>query len=268
MFFKKKRINYVKRIFLIFLLMFVTYWVICIDFVSLFGFFFFNKFSKFKNNFILFLKKKLFLLKLIVFLIKKNIFLKKKIFLLESKLIILNKLKFKNDIFSKILSISKFKKHKYIIAKVIFVKILSKHNILIDKGSDFFFKHKNYYLVNNKGLLGRIIYIKRHFSFVKLLCDYKNIVPVQIMRNNLRFNVYGSGYSNFLKTKKLSSLLDIQLGDVLVTSGVDNFYPVGYPVGIVYNIIFQKNYTCKIIIIKTFVNFNSLSYVLVKSNTD
>jgi rod shape-determining protein MreC len=53
---------------------------------------------------------------------------------------------------------------------------------------------------------------------------------VQVLRNGLRSVAYGRGQSGMLDLRFVAPNADIQVGDVLVTSGLDGMYPAGLAV--------------------------------------
>ncbi len=67
-------------------------------------------------------------------------------------------------------------------------------------------------------------------SEVTLLTDKEQAIPVQVLRNGLRSVAYGRGQSGTLDLKFVAPNADIQVGDVLITSGLDGVYPAGLAV--------------------------------------
>ncbi|MFT6645954.1 MAG: rod shape-determining protein MreC, partial [Patiriisocius sp.] len=66
-----------------------------------------------------------------------------------------------------------------------------------------------------------------------LISDQSHSVPVQVVRSNLRLIAQGSGVSGQLDLTHVQETADIIVGDLLVSSGLGDRFPVGYPVGIV-----------------------------------
>ena len=56
-------------------------------------------------------------------------------------------------------------------------------------------------------------------------------------RNNVRLIANGSGNTNRLNIKYVAHSADIEVGDLLVSSGLGEVHPAGYPVGVVSDII-------------------------------
>ncbi len=107
-----------------------------------------------------------------------------------------------------------------------------KHEIIIDKGSgDGGFVGQP--LLDAQGLMGQVISISLFTSRVLLISDPSHSVPVQVSRSNLRLIAQGTGVTNQLELMHVQNTADIRPGDLLVSSGLGNRFPVGYPVGIV-----------------------------------
>jgi rod shape-determining protein MreC len=83
------------------------------------------------------------------------------------------------------------------------------------------------------GLMGQVIEVGVFTSRVLLISDQSHSVPVQVVRSNLRLIARGTGTSRQLELMHLQDTADIRLGDELVSSGLGNRFPVGYPVGTV-----------------------------------
>ncbi|HBI71011.1 MAG TPA: rod shape-determining protein MreC, partial [Massilia sp.] len=67
-------------------------------------------------------------------------------------------------------------------------------------------------------------------SEVTLLTDKDQAIPVQVLRSGLRSVAYGRGHSGVLDLRFVAPNADIQVGDVLITSGLDGIYPAGLAV--------------------------------------
>lgn len=80
------------------------------------------------------------------------------------------------------------------------------------------------------GLVGQVVRVQPLTSEVRLITDRGHLVPVVVERNQLRAVVYGIGRHLPLEVRNLSPNVDIQEGDMLLTSGIDGLYPAGVPV--------------------------------------
>lgn len=107
-----------------------------------------------------------------------------------------------------------------------------RHEVIIDKGSrDGVFVGQP--LLDAHGLMGQVVSLSFYTSRVLLISDQSHSVPVQVSRSNLRLIAQGTGLSNKLELMHVQETADIKTGDLLVSSGLGNRFPVGYPVGIV-----------------------------------
>lgn len=107
--------------------------------------------------------------------------------------------------------------------------------IVIDKGSQ-----DGVYIgqpvIDERGVIGQVYAIAQKSSRVILLCDPQHGLPVQVLRNDLRTVAVGNGCKEPLTLEFLPNDIDIQVGDVLVTSGLDGRFPEGYPVATVTDV--------------------------------
>ncbi|RBD69294.1 rod shape-determining protein MreC, partial [Xanthomonas oryzae] len=84
-------------------------------------------------------------------------------------------------------------------------------------------------VIDAGGLMGQVIEVTPLHSTVLLLTDPDHAVPVSVARNGVRLIVYGRGDRLELRDIPLSA--GVQVGDEIVTSGLDGRFPAGFPVG-------------------------------------
>ncbi len=87
------------------------------------------------------------------------------------------------------------------------------------------------------GLMGQIIEVDENTSRVLLISDSTHAIPVQVNRNGVRAIAEGTGDLNRLSLRHVSINADIREGDVLVSSGLGERFPVGYPVAEVEQVV-------------------------------
>jgi rod shape-determining protein MreC len=85
-------------------------------------------------------------------------------------------------------------------------------------------------VIDNAGVVGQVTRVFPFTSEVTLLTDKEQAIPVQVLRSGLRSVAYGRGQSGMLDLRFVAPNADIQVGDVLVTSGLDGMYPAGLAV--------------------------------------
>lgn len=104
-----------------------------------------------------------------------------------------------------------------------------KHQLLLNKGSrDGVFAGLP--LLDAHGVMGQVIHTSPVNSTAILITDPSHAVPVQVNRNGLRTLAVGTGEADSLDIPHLPNSADIEIGDLLVTSGLGLRFPAGYPV--------------------------------------
>ncbi|MBT8541742.1 rod shape-determining protein MreC [Polynucleobacter paneuropaeus] len=107
--------------------------------------------------------------------------------------------------------------------------------VVISRGNDDGLKLGNP-IANDAGILGQVVRLYDHSAEVSLLEDRDFAVPVQVARNGLRAAVFGAGRGNPLELRYLPVASDLEVGDILITSGIDGVYPPGYAVAVISRI--------------------------------
>jgi rod shape-determining protein MreC len=85
-------------------------------------------------------------------------------------------------------------------------------------------------VIDHSGVVGQVTRVFPFTAEVTLLTDKEQQIPVQVLRSGLRSVAYGRGQSGLLDLRFVAPNADIQVGDVLVTSGLDGVYPAGLAV--------------------------------------
>lgn len=101
--------------------------------------------------------------------------------------------------------------------------------ITLNKGSSSDIR-EGHVVIDNLGVIGQITKVYPLTAEVTLITDKGHTVPVQIARNAINTVISGAGRNNELELQFFSANADIQLGDLLVTSGIGGVYPAGLPV--------------------------------------
>ncbi len=85
-------------------------------------------------------------------------------------------------------------------------------------------------VINETGVLGQVTRVYPLSSEVTLLVDKDAAIPVLNARTEHRSAAFGSGSGNAMELRFMAGNDDVQVGDMLTTSGVDGVYPPGLPV--------------------------------------
>jgi rod shape-determining protein MreC len=86
-------------------------------------------------------------------------------------------------------------------------------------------------LIDAQGVVGQIVRVGPLTAEAVLITDADHAVPVSINRNGLRTIAVGTGDSGRLRLPYLTNNQDVEVGDLLVSSGLGGVFPQGYPVG-------------------------------------
>jgi len=84
-------------------------------------------------------------------------------------------------------------------------------------------------VVDELGVIGQVARVFPLTAEVLLLTDKDQAIPVQVQRNGLRAVLAGAG-AGMMELRFLAANAEVEVGDVLVTSGLDGVYLPGLPV--------------------------------------
>lgn len=88
-------------------------------------------------------------------------------------------------------------------------------------------------VIDDLGVIGQVTEVMPFSSIVVLITDPGHAMPVQVARNGLRTIVYGTGELSRLRVPFLNQNSDIEVGDLLLSSGLGGRFPNGYPVAMI-----------------------------------
>jgi rod shape-determining protein MreC len=93
-------------------------------------------------------------------------------------------------------------------------------------------------VINENGVLGQVTRVYPLSSEVTLLTDKDAAIPVLNPRTQARSAAFGSAgvIGDGMEMRFMAGNADVQVGDVLTTSGVDGIYPPGLPVAKVLSV--------------------------------
>jgi len=118
-------------------------------------------------------------------------------------------------------------------------------------------------VISNEGLIGQVVNVGTDYSEVLLITDRNSAVPVQLERNGLRAIAEGTSTFDALRLRNVPPTLDIKVGDRLVTSGLGDRFPKGYPVGEVVSVVLPNSSPYMEVLVRPTVNLQSVRHMLV-----
>ena len=195
-------------------------------------------------------------------LVKENAKLQETLMQQKSDLLLLEHLKHENDRLRGLLgSPLRHDEHKMAAQVLLADTDPYIYQVVINKG-----KNNGVYVgqpvVDEKGIVGQIYQTAQSTSRAILVCDYQHAIPVQVLRNDISMVAVGNGCSNDLTLDFLPNNVDIKVGDVLVTSGLDGRFPEGYPVAVVSSVKLDISDSTPIISATPTADLKRLRYLL------
>lgn len=120
--------------------------------------------------------------------------------------------------------------YEYVFAELLQVELDPfAHQVLIDRGSRDGVE-VGQAVIDGQGVMGQVEDVHLHYSSVRLISDPSHALPVQINRTGLRTVAFGLGETNRLSLPSVPREADVREGDLVVTSGLGERFPGGYPV--------------------------------------
>lgn len=112
--------------------------------------------------------------------------------------------------------------------------------VILDKGTQHGLQ-PGQAVIDEMGVIGQVTRVFPLTAEVTLITDKQQMTPVQVQRTGLRAILAGAGDN--LELRFLATNADIQPGDLLVTSGLDDIYLPGLPVATITHIDRNTSYT-------------------------
>ena len=103
------------------------------------------------------------------------------------------------------------------------------HEIILNMGESDGLK-EGQAVLDARGLMGQIVHTSAHTARAILISDNSHAVPVEVNRNGLRAIALGTGERDRMELAHVPDTADIEVGDLLVSSGLGGRFPQGYPV--------------------------------------
>ncbi len=164
-------------------------------------------------------------------LVKENLDLKAEQLMLKSQVQRLLSIESENNQLKALMSTSATVQGKVLVAQIMAVDSEPFMNqVSINKGS-----REGVYVgqpvLDANGVMGQVIQVSPLMSRILLINDTHSGVAVQNTRNGVRAIAVGDNYTGKLRLLNVQQTMDIKPGDTLLTSGLGEHYPEGYPVG-------------------------------------
>ncbi|MGC2166631.1 MAG: rod shape-determining protein MreC [Gallionella sp.] len=110
-----------------------------------------------------------------------------------------------------------------------------KRRLLVNKGEDAHIRIGQV-VMDETGIVGQVTRVYPGLAEVTLITEKDHAVPTEVVRTGLRTIVFGAGDTSRLSLRYMPTSADIEIDDILVTSGIDGLYPPGIPVARVISV--------------------------------
>jgi rod shape-determining protein MreC len=127
--------------------------------------------------------------------------------------------------------------------------------------------NKNMVVVTEKGLVGKILQAEPEQSQAQILMDRNALVSVRLQKSR-ETGVVGWSGNLWLDLNYIPKDIVVEVGELVITSGLSQIYPEGIKVGVVGEVEENKYELFKKIKVKPAVEFNKLEEVFVLTSSD
>lgn len=153
--------------------------------------------------------------------------------------------------------------HDVLVAEVIgVVPGPNRQQIVIDKGAGAAVA-VGQAVIDSRGIIGQVVATDELTAEILLLGDAQHAVPVNVNRSGVRGIVSGTGSLSSLELDGISVTADMRQGDLLVSSGLGQRFPAGYPVGTVRSVQIEPTAALARVTVEPAAQLDRLRHVLV-----
>lgn len=138
------------------------------------------------------------------------------------------------------------------------------HYVIIDHGSDSGLRH-GMPVITDQGLVGRIDAVTATAARVELITDPGSVVNVRLESSGTEAQIHGS-VTGEITLEMVSQDVDLQPGELILTSGLGGGYPADILVGQVVSVRSTDTDLFQSATVQSVVEFNSLQAILVITN--
>jgi rod shape-determining protein MreC len=132
----------------------------------------------------------------------------------------------------RLLELKQRKEHRYIAANVVGKNLqLLRNTITVDAG-ELEGVRVNMPIVSESGLVGKVVSTSGHFAIGQILLNRDLRVSAKVQRSRVDGIIRWTGGTT-LQLQEVARTMDVQVGDLVVTSQYSAYYPEGTRIGIV-----------------------------------
>lgn len=142
--------------------------------------------------------------------------------------------------------------------------VLDHETITINKGIKHGLKSMQA-VISVSGVVGYVFRPEISTSHVMLISDRYSVVDALIQKSRSHGILEGQGKNRGI-LQYVDRTEDVQVGDLIVTGGIDNIFPKGFPLGIVTNVEKKSKDTSLSINTKPVIDANKIEEVFIISN--
>lgn len=199
-------------------------------------------------------------------LIAENESLRRHVLIQEAKLQKMDAFALENNRLRALMNSSSLLQDEILVGELIGISPDPKvHKVIVNKGSDDGV-YVGQAVLDAFGLVGQIVAVTYNTSEVLFITDDSHAIPVQINRNSVRTVIEGVGDLYRLRLRYVPSTMDIEVGDLLTSSGLGGRFPAGYPVATVQSVNNDPGKSFATVYARPTAQLNRSRYVLLVFN--
>jgi rod shape-determining protein MreC len=136
-----------------------------------------------------------------------------------------------------------------------------RHYVVLNRGAKEGV-YKGQPVVDALGVVGQVVQVSELTSRVLMVSDPTHGIPVRVTRNDVRAVANGTGDIDLIELRHVAKSTDIIPGDLLVSSGLGNRFPEGYPVARVMTVSRDDGQSYAVITAQPLAALDRIRYVL------